>query len=212
MIYLAIAPAGWGKSHWLHTHGGAAVIDCTHASHKTILLACANDDTLSRASIAEIIAALTALPPTTIHLDNVDRTSPKIMYSLLTLSNAGHIIYATATERKKCAVITDRQAAVIIEIPRPPLRAIIPADIPPRTAAKIAQLATTPAAIINLSAAARAGAPLPPPPATNIYPIIIIVTLAAIALWRQSAHATPAIIALIGGTAYWLRRQLWKAK
>lgn len=212
MIYLAIAPAGWGKSHWLHTHGGAAVIDCTHASHKNILQSIAHDDTLSRASIAEIIAALTALPPTTIHLDNVDRTSPKIMYSLLTLSNRGHIIYATATERKKCAVIIERQAAIIIEIPRPPLRTLIPADIPPRTAAKITQLATTPAAIINLSNAARAGESLPPPPAKNIFPLVVIVLLAALALWRQSTHVTPAVIALIGGTAYWLRRQLWKAK
>jgi len=219
MIRLCIAPPGTGKSHWLESQRADVRVDCTHKSHRAVLCAIADSlhlDYPTRASIDDLIARVLGAPPCTIALDDIDRTATRLCYTLLTLANRHNIIAtATATERRRVKPLLDRQAAIIVPLPPAPIADIITnryPDLSPAQVRRIAALAHTPAAAIHIAASVRAGQPLPAPPTTSIYPVLLIVSLAALAIIRyqyQSA-VSPAVIALISGIAYYVRRLLWR--
>lgn len=206
---LMIAAAGAGKTHWLRSQHGE-YIDCTHKSHRAVL--CSIADTLAvgyetRASIDDLITYICAAPPTPILLDNIDRPPPKLCYSLLTIA-AHHDITATATDPRRVSIITDRAAAQIVPPPRVDLTALIPADLPHRTAARIRATAHTPAAVTAAVAAARRGDPLPTPPPANATPIIALAVMGIIYLLRYDA-SSPVIMALLLAVGYVIRRIMW---
>lgn len=219
-IKLLITEPGAGKSHWLRSHSASVYVDCTNRSHRTIL--CIIADALgqtytSRASIDDLISIILAAPPATLALDNIDRTSSKLCYTILTLSQR-HTILTTATLRRRIAPLIDRQAAILVPPPTyttANIATIITTrypDLPPNTARRIAALASTPAAALNIAASVRAGQPLPAPPTRSMYPIVLIASLAAIAYLRyySDLHLSPMALAAITAAAFYIRRLLWR--
>lgn len=217
MIKLMLAQPGAGKSHWLAQQNANVVVDCTNKSHRAIL--CTIADTLgyqypSRASIDDVLRIIAHAPAQSIALDNIDRTSVKICYTLLALSGR-HQIYATATTRKRVTPLLDRQAAILVPPPAVHIKNIISARYPnltPRDIARIAQIASNPAAAINLAEAIQRGeTQLPPPPAKSLYPLVLICALAILAYLRYTDLLSPVTLALVSGVALWIRRLLWLA-
>ena len=215
MIRLCLAPPGAGKSHWLAQQKADVRIACTNKSHRAILTAIADSLSLpypSRASIDNLIQLILSAPPQTIGLDDVDRTSPKLCYTLLTLATR-HQILATATERRRVKPLLDRQAAILVPPPPAPIADIIASrypDLSPAQVRRIAALAHTPAAAIHIAESVRAGQPLPAPPTVSIFPILLIVSLAALVFIRHYFDFSPAVLALISGVVFYVRRLLWR--
>lgn len=217
MIRLCIAQPGAGKTHWLNAQRAQVLIACTNKSHRSILCAIADSlriEYASRASIDDLLTLLLSAPATTIALDDIDRTSPKFAYSLLALSSK-HEIYCTATEKRRIKPLMDRQAAILVPLPPVPIAEIVASrypDLPPAQIRRITAIATTPAAALNIAASIKHGAPLPAPPTTSIFPVLLILTLAGLAFIRYYSDFSfsPAVLALLSGIAYFIRRQLWK--
>jgi len=217
MIRLCLAGPGTGKSHWLATQRADVHVACTNKSHRAILCAIADNLRLeypSRASIDNLIQLILSAPPCTIALDDIDRTSPKLCYTLLTLASR-HTIVATATERRRIKPLLDRQAAIIVPLPPAPIAAIVATrypDLSPAQIRRIAALAPTPAAALHIAESVRAGQPLPAPPTTSIYPVLLIGALAALVFIRHYSefNFSPAVLALISGVAFYVRRLLWR--
>jgi hypothetical protein len=218
MIKLMIGAPGSGKSHWLQQQHTDITIECTHKSHRSILFAVANIVNpdrihMRRMAIDELIEIILQAPwRLTIGLDDIDRTSPRLLYSLITLSNAGHNVLATATDQKRVKPLLDRQAAIIMHPPQADIRAILQArypDLDKPAINRIASLTTTPAAAINTAECMRAGQPLPQPPARDWSPLITLVALTAIYFLRHILQ-DPAITASLIAASYIARRFLWR--
>jgi hypothetical protein len=217
MIRLCLAPPGTGKSHWLESQRADVRVDCTHKSHRAVLCAIADSLHLeysTRASIDDLITLITQSPPCTLALDDIDRTATRLCYTLLTLANR-HNIIATATERRRVKPLLDRQAAIVVPLPPAPIADIVASRYPTLTPAqvrRIAALAHTPAAALHIAESVHAGQPLPAPPAVSIYPVLLIVSLAALAFIRyySAFDFSPAVLALISGVAFYVRRLLWR--
>jgi len=217
MIRLCLAPPGSGKSHWLQSQKADIRTGCTNKSHRAILCAIADAlhlDYPSRASIDDIIALILHSPPCTLALDDIDRTATRLCYTLLTLANR-HNIIATATERRRVKPLLDRQAAIVVPLPPAPIADIVASrypDLTPAQVRRIAALAHTPAAALHIAESVHAGQPLPAPPAVSIYPVLLIVSLAALAFIRyySAFDFSPAVLALISGVAFYVRRLLWR--
>lgn len=213
MIHLCLSRAGTGKTYWLEQQRANILIDCTHKSHRSILAAIATAATLdfpARASIDDLVQLITAAPITTIALDNIDRTSPKLCYSLLTIAEK-HTIYATATDRKRILVLLERNAAILLQPPAANIRAILAAHYPnltSETVRHIASIAKTPAAALNLARAASAGTQ-PAPAPTSIMPLIAIATLSIITLIIRQHLNDAALAAAAIAAASLIRRKLW---
>ena len=214
MIQLLLAGPGNGKSHWLQSRRAAITIPCTNKSHRAILTAIADALQItyqSRASIDDLTTLIMQAPPCTIALDDIDRTSPRIAYTLLTLT-ARHTILATATDRRRIRPLLDRQAAIVEQPPRADIPAILRArypDLTPAQVRRIASIATTPSAAIHIADSVRAGQPLPAPPAHDWTPIIALAALAIIYLIRIQADM-PLISAILLATGYIVRRWMWR--
>lgn len=215
MIKLMIAPAGTGKSYWLNSQNTNVTVDCTNKPHRAVLTAIADAMSIryaSRATIDTLVALIRSAPPTAIGVDNIDRTSGKLQYSLLAMTQ--HKIYATATEKRRVKILLDRQAAILITPPPVKLSEIVKMHYPSLTEKEIARIAATtatPAAALHVAAAVVAGErSLPPPPSRSIYPVLIIVAIAGILLIR-STDIPAWQVALISGIAYYLRRLLWRS-
>jgi len=217
MIRLCFAPPGTGKSHWLDSQRADVRISCTNKSHRAVLTDIADAlhlDYPSRASIDDLITLIMQAPPCTLALDDIDRTAARLCYTLLTLTTR-HQILGTATDRKRIKPLLDRQAAIIVPPPPAPIADIVASrypDLTPAQVRRIAALAHTPAAAIHIAASVRAGQPLPEPPTTSIYPVLLIVSLAALAFIRyySAFDFSPAVLALISGVAFYVRRLLWR--
>jgi len=151
MIRLLIAGPGTGKSHWLQNQRAAITVPCTNKSHRGVLCAIADDMGItyqSRASIDDLVALVLGQAPTTIALDDVDRTSPKLCYTILSMASR-HTVLATATDRKRIKPLLDRQAAIIVPLSPAPIADIIAGrypDLSPAQVRRIQQIASTPAA------------------------------------------------------------------
>jgi hypothetical protein len=216
MIRLLITPAGAGKTHWLMSHNTAALADCTTLAHRAILLTIAEQLSITpsnRATIDDLVSIICAADTAAIALDNLDRTSPKLLYSLLSLS-ARHTIYATATDKRKCATLIDRAAAILIPIPPAPLADIIRAaypDMPTSTVRRIVSTSSTPAQALHTAQSVLSGQPPPQMPATNIIPIVAIIMLAVITYIRRETDTPPVTVALVSGIAYYIRRIFWRS-
>lgn len=168
----------------------------------------------SRASIDDLLSLILAAPPTSLAFDDVDRTAIKFCFSLLTLSTR-HEIYCTATEKRRIKPLLDRQAAIIEPPPPAPIAEIVAnryPDLPPAKIRRIAALAQSPAAALNIAESVKRGAPLPAPPTQSLFPVVLIVSLAALAFLRSYSdfELSPVTLALISGFAFYLRRLLWK--
>ncbi len=217
MIKLLIAAPGNGKTHWLREQPTDAYVDCTTKSHRAALSTIA--DALhctypSRASIDDLIQLILTAPSTTIAFDNIDRTSQKLCYSLLTLSTK-HKIFCTATERRRVKPLLDRQAAILIPPPPVKIEKVVAEHYPnlsPQETRRIAALTDNPAAALNIAASVQAGQPLPAPPAQSLFPLILIASITAIAFLRYYSpfELSPIALALISGIAFYIRRLLWK--
>jgi len=192
-------------------------VACTNKSHRAVL--CAIADALqisypSRASIDELISLILSAPPCIIALDDIDRTAMRLCYTIITLA-ARHTIIATATERRRVKPLLDRQAAIIVPLPPAPIAAIVAThfpDLSPAQIRRIAALAHTPAAALHIAESVRAGQPLPDPPTVSVFPILLIGALAALVFIRHYSEFdfSPAVLALISGVAFYVRRLLWK--
>ena len=215
MIRLCLAPPGTGKSHWLESQRADVRISCTNKSHRSVLTDIADAlhlDYPSRASIDDLITLIMQAPPCTLALDDIDRTAARLCYTLLTLTTR-HQILGTATDRKRIKPLLDRQAAIIVPPPPAPIADIVASrypDLSPAQIKRIAALAHTPAAALHIAESVHAGQPLPAPPAVSIYPILLIVSLAALTFIRHSVDFSPAVLALISGVAFYVRRLLWR--
>lgn len=217
MVHLCLGEAGSGKSHWLENQQADILIRCTNKSHRSILANIADALHLSypsRASIDDLLTLLIAAPPTKLGFDDIDRTAIKFCFSLLTLSQR-HEIFATATEKRRIKPLLDRQAAIIEPPPAAPIAEIISArypDLPPAKIRRIAALAHTPAAALNIAESVKRGAQLPQPPTQSLFPILLIISLAALAFIRYYSDFdfSPVTLALISGIAFYIRRLLWK--
>ena len=213
VIHLCLALPGTGKSHWLQSQN-ADIIGCTNKSHRAILCAIADAMGItyqSRASIDDLIALIMQAPPCTIALDDIDRTSPRISYTLLTLTTR-HTILATATDRKRIKPLLDRQAAIIVPPPRADIRAILASrypDLSPAAIRRISSVATTPAAAIHIAESVRAGQPLPQAPSHDWTPLIALAALAIIYLLRYQTD-TPTTAAILLAVGYVVRRWMWR--
>jgi len=210
-IRLLIAPAGTGKTHWLQKQNQiASMIDCTHPSHRQILINIASQlglETDTRAQISDIIALIAAAPPAQIALDNIDRAAPRLMFSILEISKK-HEIAATATRRDKCAALLDRAAAEIVELPKPNLREIVTAVAPTLTPAQIRTAlshATTPAQATNAARAIAAGKTPPTPKTINLFPVIVLAFIFILYILRYE-HITPVFTALAAVALFLVRR------
>jgi hypothetical protein len=165
----------------------------------------------SRASIDDLIALILQQAPTTIALDDVDRTSPRIAYTILSLASR-HTIIATATDRRRIRPLLDRQAAIIEQLPPANIRAILQErypDLSPAQIRRIASIATTPAAALHIAESVRNGQPLPQAPSHDWTPIIALTTLAIIYLLRYQTD-TPTIAAILLAAGYVVRRWMWR--
>lgn len=217
MIRLCLSAPGTGKSHWLASQRAQVFVACTNKSHRSILAAVADDLHISyssRASIDDLISLIFAHPPTKLAFDDIDRTAVKFCYSLLTLSQK-HEIYCTATEKRRIKPLLDRQAAIIEPPPPAPIAEIVAnryPDLPPAKIRRIAALAQSPAAALNIAESVKRGAPLPAPPTQSLFPVLLILSLAALAFIRYYSDFdfSPVTLALISGFAFYLRRLLWK--
>jgi hypothetical protein len=217
MIRLCLAPPGTGKSHWLESQRADVRISCTNKSHRSVLTDIADAlhlDYPSRASIDDLITLIMQAPPCTLALDDIDRTAARLCYTLLTLTTR-HQILGTATDRKRIKPLLDRQAAIIVPPPPAPIADIVASrypDLTPAQVRRIAALAHTPAAALHIAESVHAGQPLPAPPAVSIYPVLLIVSLAALAFIRyySAFDFSPAVLALISGVAFYVRRLLWR--
>jgi len=214
VIHLCLAPPGTGKSHWLENQRADVRITCTNKSHRAALTAIADTlhlDYPSRASIDDLITLILHSPPCTIALDDIDRTSPKIAYTIMQLA-ARHTILATATDRRRIRPLLDRQAAIIETPPRADIRAILQdryPDLSPAAIRRITSIATTPAAALHIAESVRAGQPLPQAPSHDWTPLIALLTLSLIYLLRTQAR-NPAIAAALLATGYIVRRWMWR--
>jgi len=214
MIKLMIAGPGTGKSHWLKNQRADITVSCTHKSHRAILCAIAdalNLDYPSRASIDDLIALILQAPPCTLALDDIDRTSPRIAYTMLSLASR-HTILATATDRKRIRPLLDRQAAIIEQPPHTDVRSILQErypDLSPTDIRRIASMATTPAAALHIAESVRAGQPLPQASSHDWTPIIALIALAIIYLLRY-LHPDPTIAAILLAAGYVVRRWMWR--
>lgn len=220
MIHMLIAKAGHGKTHWLSCH--KTVVDCTTTSHRAALvLLCESLDIgiENRATIEDLIRSICALPnKETFAFDNVDRTSPKFLYTLLELSKV-HDVYITATEKKKVNILIDRQSAILHPTPVLPsskIKEIVAEKYPALTNAqveKITSLSSSPASAMNLANAIASGEMknLPIPPSKNILPLLAIVIIAVIAFIRYDADLNPVTMSIITALGLYMRRMLWKA-
>jgi len=213
MIKLLITGPGNGKSHWLQSQHADILVECTHKSHRAILCAIADSMGItyqSRASIDDLIALILQAPPCKIGLDDIDRTSQRLAYSLLSLSTR-HTILATATDRKRIRPLLDRQAAIIDQPPHADIRAILQERYPDLSTAqirRIASIATTPAAAIHIAESMRNGQPIPQAPSHDWTPLIALTALATVYLiWYQS---DPAIAAILLAVGYAIRRWMWR--
>jgi len=135
---------------------------------------------------------------------------------LLTLTTR-HQILGTATDRKRIKPLLDRQAAIIVPPPPAPIADIVASrypDLSPAQIKRIAALAHTPAAALHIAESVHAGQPLPAPPAVSIYPVLLIVSLAALAFIRYYSDwdLSPVTLALISAGALYLRRLLWSTR
>jgi len=190
-------------------------VSCTNKSHRAILTTIADTlhlDYPSRASIDDLITLILHSPPCTIALDDIDRTAARLCYTLLTLTTR-HNIISTATERKRVKPLLDRQAAIIVPLPPAPIADIVASrypDLTPAQVRRITALAHTPAAALHIAESVHAGEPLPAPPAVSIYPVLLIVSLAAMTFIRHYYAFSPAVLTLISGVAFYVRRLLWK--
>ncbi|MBC7334819.1 MAG: hypothetical protein H5U01_00920 [Clostridia bacterium] len=191
---------------------------CANKSHRAVLAAIADGLHLeypSRASIDDLISLILRAQSCTLALDDIDRIATRLCYSLLSLSTR-HNIIATATECRRVKPLLDRQAAIIVPLPPVPIAAIVAdryPDLSPTQVHRIAALAHTPAAALYVSESVHAGQPLPASPATSIYPVLLIVSLAALAFIRyySAFDFSPAVLALISGVAFYVRRLLWRS-
>ena len=214
MIRLCISSPGTGKTHWLASQRADVRISCTNKSHRAILCAIADDMGItyqSRASIDDLIALILGHAPTTIALDDIDRTSPRVAYTLLTLTTR-HTILATATDQRRIRPLLDRQAAIIEQPPRADIPAILRARYPDLTPAQIrhiTSIATTPAAAIHAAENLRAGQPLPQAPSHDWTPLIALMALATIHLIRYQSDS-PTALALLLAAGYVVRRWMWR--
>lgn len=214
MIRLLIAPPGNGKSHWLSRQKASARVDCTNKSHRAVLASIADQlgyEYPSRASIDDLIQLILAAPPTIIALDNIDRTSTKLCYSLLTLTR--HEIYCTATEKRRIKPLLERQAAILIPPPKPNIAAIVAEhfpDLQPQIRHRIAKMTDNPAAAINIAHAIRNGEPLPTPPSQDIKPLLFLILLSSLYLlrWHNKNEIIAATLLVAG---YLIRRIIWRS-
>lgn len=217
MIKLCLAGPGEGKTHWLRSQRAQILIPCTNKSHRSILAAVADNLNLaypSRASIDELLSLILAAPSTSLAFDDIDRTAIKFCFSLLTLSTR-HEIYCTATEKRRIKPLLDRQAAIIEPPPPAPIVEIVASrypDLPPDKIRQIAALAQSPAAALNIAESIRHGAPLPTPPTQSLFPIVIILSLAALAFIRyySNLELNPILLSALTGIAFLIRRIGWK--
>jgi len=219
MIRLCLAEPGTGKSHWLASQQAEILVACTNKSHRAVLAAIADAlhlDYPSRASIDDLITLILSAPSARIALDDIDRTAAKLCYSLLLLAQK-HEIYCTATEKRRIRPLLDRQAAIIVPPQPAPIAGIVSSrypDLSPAQIKRIAALAHTPAAALHIAESVHAGQPLPAPPAVSIYPVLLIVSLAALAFIRYYSDwdLSPVTLALISAGALYLRRLLWSTR
>jgi hypothetical protein len=219
VIHLLLAKPGTGKTHWLSSHD--IVIDCTNTPHRAALVAVCERLALrydNRATIDELLQVLLVTEPATLAFDNVDRTSPKFLFSLLSLSQV-HSLYITATSKARIQVLIDRQSAILVDPPKIPadkLAQIVKEKYPALTSAqvmKITSVASTPAAAVNLANAIASGEMknLPVAPSKSILPILAIVAVTIMLFIRYEYELTPAMYALLGALGYYARRLLWRA-
>jgi hypothetical protein len=149
--------------------------------------------------------------------DNVDRTSPKFLYTLLELSKV-HDVYITATEKKKVNILVDRQSAILHPTPALPsskIKEIVHEKFPALTSGqvdKITSLSSSPASAMNLANAIDSGEMknLPIPPSKNILPLLAIVIIAVIAFIRYDAELNPVTMSIVTALGLYMRRMLWK--
>jgi len=214
MIRLLIAGPGSGKSHWLTSQRADVHISCTNKSHRAVLAAVADALRLTypnRASIDDIISLILHAPPCTLALDDIDRTSPKLCYTLLTLTTH-HSIIATATDRRRIRPLLDRQAAIIVPLPPAPIADIVATrypDLSPAQLRRIQQIASTPAAALHIAESVRQGQPLPEPPSHDWTPLIALIALSLIYLIRYHADQ-PLLLATLLSAGYVVRRWMWR--
>jgi hypothetical protein len=216
---MLIAKPGHGKTHWLSHH--KTIVDCTTTSHRAALvLLCEslNIGIQNRATIEDLIRSICALQTKEVFaFDNVDRTSPKFLYTLLELSKV-HDVYITATEKKKVNILIDRQSAILHPTPALPsskIKEIVHEKFPTLTSGqveKITSLSSSPASAMNLANAIDSGEMknLPIPPSKNILPLLAIVIIAVIAFIRYEAELNPVTMSIITALGLYMRRVLWK--
>jgi hypothetical protein len=217
MIYLLLANAGVGKSHWIKS-SHTKYIDCTTSPHRSVLVWMCNQlhiEVNSRSNIDDLLRLLLLAPSSTFALDNIDRTSPKLLYSLLSLSQH-HIIYCTATSNTKIQVLIDRQSAILVPVPSANILQMLKEKYPSLSAQeihKINSIASTPASASNIANAIIAGESknLPIPPSKSIMPVVAIVAITILLFVRYNYTMTPIMYALIGACGYYARRLLWKS-
>lgn len=218
LIHLLLTPPGMGKTHWLSSHN--IVVDCTNTPHRATLTTLCDSEKIdyeNRATIDDLLRLLLAAPPSTFAFDNIDRTSPKLLFSLLALSQT-HSLYVTATNKKRVQVLIDRQSAILVPVPRVTSSQIknIVKELYPELSLiqveKITSIATTPASAVNLANAIASGEMknLPIPPSKSILPVLAIVIIAAMIFMRYNYEFNPATLSLITALGFYLRRMLWK--
>lgn len=215
MIRLLLSKPGTGKSHWLNQQKADAMIDCTNKSHRAVLATICDQlgySYPSRASIDDLLQLILAAPPTAIALDNIDRTSQKLCYSLLTLSTR-HEIIATATEKNRIKPLLERQAAILVPPPPTKITEILAEhhpDLSPQEIRKIAALTDNPAAALNIAQSIRAGQPIPTPPSRDIKPLLFLFILSALYLlrWHNKSEVIAALLLVSG---YLIRRMIWRS-
>lgn len=215
MIRLLIASAGAGKTHWLQSEQPDVLIDCTLRSHRAVLCAIADSMGLTypaRATMDDLIRLITSSRKTTIGLDNIDRTSRKIAYTIMALAYH-HDVACTATSRDRIMPLVDRQAAIMIEPPVCDIPAMLRARYPTLSDAdirRIAQVATSPAAATHVAQATLAGMPVPSPPTVSAYPLVLVMIIGLVSYIRWQTDMPAYGVAMVAGIAYYLRRQLWR--
>ncbi len=219
MLYLLLAPAGGGKTHWLRGlgDGHGPYLPLGLLTHRSMLLRLAEAvgvEPPRRATIADLVTLLQDHPGRA-RLDDLDRIGRKALYSVLALSSSGWVFYATATDRRRVRPILERQAARLVPYEPPDLATVIRATWPQATAADVARirsLARTPAAAANLARLAAAGERLDaPPPPRSLYALLTVAVIVGLALWKQQHAATLdyATLTALTLTLYYLRRRFY---